>query len=35
VSTGAGMLVEQGIVASPAQPGGNITGVENNRFPRI
>jgi putative tryptophan/tyrosine transport system substrate-binding protein len=30
VSQGAGMLVEQGIVASLAQPGGNITGVENN-----
>src|SRR5262245_25943040 len=26
---GAGLLVEQGIVASLAQPGGNITGVEN------
>jgi putative tryptophan/tyrosine transport system substrate-binding protein len=30
VTTGAGMLVEQGIVASLAHPGGNITGVENN-----
>src|SRR5215471_13681074 len=30
VLTGAGMLVEQGIVASLAHPGGNITGVENN-----
>jgi putative ABC transport system substrate-binding protein len=30
VITGAGMLVEQGIVASLAHPGGNITGVENN-----
>src|SRR5262249_13485640 len=30
VSYGAGMLVEQGIVASLAHPGGNITGVENN-----
>lgn len=30
VINGAGMLVEQGIVASLAQPGGNITGVENN-----
>ena len=30
VIIGAGMLVEQGIVASLAQPGGNITGVENN-----
>jgi putative ABC transport system substrate-binding protein len=29
VITGAGMLVEQGIVASLAHPGGNITGVEN------
>jgi putative tryptophan/tyrosine transport system substrate-binding protein len=29
VIIGAGMLVEQGIVASLAQPGGNITGVEN------
>jgi len=28
VLTGAGMLVEQGIVASLAHPGGNITGVE-------
>ena len=30
VINGAGMLVEQGIVASLAHPGGNITGVENN-----
>ena len=30
VLVGAGMLVEQGIVASLAHPGGNITGVENN-----
>jgi putative tryptophan/tyrosine transport system substrate-binding protein len=30
VIIGAGMLVEQGIVASLAHPGGNITGVENN-----
>jgi putative ABC transport system substrate-binding protein len=30
VTTGAAMLVEQGIVASLAHPGGNITGVENN-----
>ena len=30
VLTGAGMLVEQGIVASLAHPGGNITGMENN-----
>jgi ABC-type uncharacterized transport system substrate-binding protein len=30
VIMGAGMLVEQGIVASLAHPGGNITGVENN-----
>lgn len=30
VLTGAGFLVEQGIVASLARPGGNITGVENN-----
>jgi len=30
VLTGAGMLVEQGIVASLVHPGGNITGVENN-----
>jgi len=30
VLMGAGMLVEQGIVASLAHPGGNITGVENN-----
>jgi putative ABC transport system substrate-binding protein len=30
VITGAGILVEQGIVASLAHPGGNITGVENN-----
>ena len=29
VVAGAGMLVEQGIVASLAHPGGNITGVEN------
>jgi ABC-type uncharacterized transport system substrate-binding protein len=29
VVNGAGMLVEQGIVASLAQPGGNITGMEN------
>jgi putative ABC transport system substrate-binding protein len=29
VINGAGMLVEQGIVASLAHPGGNITGVEN------
>src|SRR5215831_7654334 len=28
VLMGAGMLVEQGIVASLAHPGGNITGVE-------
>jgi putative ABC transport system substrate-binding protein len=28
VITGAGMLVEQGVVASLSQPGGNITGVE-------
>ena len=27
---GAGRLVEQGIVASLAHPGGNITGLENN-----
>jgi putative ABC transport system substrate-binding protein len=30
VSNGAGMLVEQGIVASLAHPGGNLTGVEGN-----
>jgi putative tryptophan/tyrosine transport system substrate-binding protein len=30
VLTGAGMLVEQGIVASLAHPRGNITGMENN-----
>jgi ABC-type uncharacterized transport system substrate-binding protein len=30
VITGAAYLVEQGIVASLAHPGGNITGVENN-----
>ena len=30
VLAGAAMLVEQGIVASLAHPGGNITGVENN-----
>jgi putative ABC transport system substrate-binding protein len=30
VLTGASMLVEQGIVASLAHPGGNITGVENS-----
>jgi putative ABC transport system substrate-binding protein len=30
VIVGAGMLVEQGIVASLAHPGGNITGVENH-----
>ena len=30
VINGAGMLVEQGIVASLAHPGCNITGVENN-----
>jgi len=30
VITGAGLLVEQGIVASLVHPGGNITGVENN-----
>jgi putative ABC transport system substrate-binding protein len=30
VIMGAGDLVEQGIVASLAQPGGNTTGVENN-----
>src|SRR5262249_771316 len=29
VINGAGLLVEQGIVASLAHPGGNITGVEN------
>jgi len=31
VISGASMLVEQGIVASLAHPGSNITGVENNR----
>jgi putative ABC transport system substrate-binding protein len=31
VTTGAAMLVEQGIVASLTHPGGNVTGVENNR----
>jgi len=30
VSGGAAFLVEQGIVASLAHPGGNLTGVENN-----
>jgi len=30
VTTGAAMLVDQGLVASLAQPGGNITGVETN-----
>jgi ABC-type uncharacterized transport system substrate-binding protein len=30
VINGAGMLVDQGIVASLAHPGGNITGMENN-----
>jgi putative ABC transport system substrate-binding protein len=31
VTTGAAMLVEQGFVASLTHPGGNVTGVENNR----
>jgi putative ABC transport system substrate-binding protein len=31
VIAGAAMLVEQGFVASLAHPGGNLTGVENNR----
>jgi putative tryptophan/tyrosine transport system substrate-binding protein len=31
VTTGAAMLVEQGFVASLTHPGGNLTGVENNR----
>jgi putative ABC transport system substrate-binding protein len=30
VISGAGALVEKGIVASLAHPGGNLTGVENN-----
>lgn len=30
VISGAGALVEKGIVASLARPGGNLTGVENN-----
>jgi putative ABC transport system substrate-binding protein len=29
VSQGAGALVEQGLVASLARPGGNLTGIEN------
>jgi putative tryptophan/tyrosine transport system substrate-binding protein len=31
VTTGAANLVEQGFVASLTHPGGNLTGVENNR----
>jgi putative ABC transport system substrate-binding protein len=30
MTTGAAMLVEQGIVASLAQPGGNITGLSES-----